>query len=642
MYLSEIRLWNFRKYGIQGDEYEKADPGVVARLNPGLNVLIGENDSGKTALVDAVRYLLGTQSREWTRLDEEDFHQSGAVRATQLKIECVFRGFSHIEAGPFLEWMGTEEVEEKKQYVLNVGLTAKRRADRIITDLRAGPDPIGAAIDGEARELLRVTYLKPLRDAQNELTPGVRSRFAQILKAHDLFQKSTSGTIKTHPLEKIVETANKGINKYFKPSKADSASEDKGADKTAGELTRTLNNFLEEFFPEGSKPEACVGITGGELFEILRRLQLTLEENKSGLGSLNLLYIAAELLLLQSSSFHGLRLALIEELEAHLHPQAQLRLVHFLHRHSTSAKGQFILTTHSTTLGASIDLKNMIICKDGKVFPMGPDFTELDPKNYEFLQRFLDATKANLFFARGVILVEGVAENILLPTIAEIIGRPLYRYGVSIVNVGSTAFLHYAKIFHRKDGLASGMRVSVITDMDVKPLEWVDDKGKSPTEKQIRECKRNRLDSLSSLTADGVEIFVSPNWTLEYEISSSWFYKRFYNAVLWAEKKQNAKTGIPRVGKYKEVQTQSYEDIERWKTTWKSDDRKQERIAFEIYQKTMIKKDISKAVTAQVFADSLTKGSSKERVKKVFREKFQEPESLKYLIDAICHVTEPL
>ena len=64
MYLSELRLWNFRKYGVDTDDLDGINPGVIVLLNPGLNVLIGENDSGKTAIVDAIRHLLGAQSRE--------------------------------------------------------------------------------------------------------------------------------------------------------------------------------------------------------------------------------------------------------------------------------------------------------------------------------------------------------------------------------------------------------------------------------------------------------------------------------------------------------------------------------------------------------------------------------------------------
>ncbi len=68
--------------------------------------------------------------------------------------------------------------------------------------------------------------------------------------------------------------------------------------------------------------------------------------------------MAAELIHLQRENYLGLRLALIEELEAHLHPQAQLRVLKSLLA-DNSDKTQYILTTHSTTLGASIPLKHI-------------------------------------------------------------------------------------------------------------------------------------------------------------------------------------------------------------------------------------------------------------------------------------------
>lgn len=99
---------------------------------------------------------------------------------------------------------------------------------------------------------------------------------------------------------------------------------------------------------------------------------------------------------------------------------------------------------------------------------MGSEHTKLSFSSYQFLERDLWSNpKANLFFAKGVIIVEGDAENLLIPTIAEIIGRPLHRYGVSIVNVGSTAFKRYADIFKRKDGSDFGVPVSIISDLDV-------------------------------------------------------------------------------------------------------------------------------------------------------------------------------
>lgn len=631
MFLSELKLWNFRKYGIRGNSFEQSDPGLSLKFKDRLNVLIGENDSGKTAIVDAIKYVLRTQSGEWIQIKESDFHTEQGKRAEQLKIECVFRGFTTEEAARFLEWVGFEDEGGENRFVLKVRLVAKIKESRVISDTRAGHDPIGTQMDGDARSLLRVTYLKPLRDAENELTPGQRSRFAQILKSHALFQKKPGDD--KHQLESIVNNANEQIEEYFKPKQDDS---------DATPLMSTLQNYLDDFFAEDEKYEASVKIPGGDLSEILRSLLLLLDDNPPGLGSSNLLFMAAELLLLQPEPNLPLKLALIEELEAHLHPQAQLRLIHNLEERSKTNKYQLILTTHSTTLGSSIKLENVIICRDDNAFSMGSEYTKLLPKDYEFLQRFLDATKANLFFARGVLLVEGDAENLLIPTIAKIIGRPLHRYGVSIVNVGSTAFSHYAQIFHRRDQQSMGIKVGVVTDMDVRPLEWMNANGALSSEEEILNRKNKRRSGLEYLETHEVKVFVSPNWTLEYEIALSSLNRMFYRSLLWAEKKSNSKTGDPKAMKIKEVYKKAVEDFASWMSNWKDDPRQKERVAFEIYQRTMVDKEISKAVTAQVLASYLERKLRKPKQKEELKTEILRSPEFKYLVEAICHVTKPL
>ena len=443
MYLSELKLWNFRKYGITGNskEFEKSEPGLVVNFKDGVNVLVGENDSGKTAIVDAIRYVLKTQSLEFIPIEDKDFHkEKNGERTTELKIECTFSGFDSDgkNAGHFLEWIG---FNEENEFELKVRLYAKRKDDNsIYQSVKAGIDADGSFIEGDARDLLRVIYLKPLRDALSEMTQGNKSRFAQILKSLDLFKKrkdNSTGNKIDHPLETKYGELKEEIDDYFETGDGQN-------------IIETINGFLsDDFFIGADSRKAIISLAENELSEILRLLNLILEDNKSGLGSLNLLYIAAELLHLKERKT-GLKLTLIEELEAHLHPQYQLRLIDFVQKESEKY-GQFILTTHSTTLASSIKLKNLIICKEDMVFPMGHKYTQLEKGDYRFLERFLDATKANLFFAKGVIIVEGDAENLLIPTIAKLIDRPLHKYGVSIVNVGSTAFNRYRKIFLRKD-----------------------------------------------------------------------------------------------------------------------------------------------------------------------------------------------
>ena len=122
---------------------------------------------------------------------------------------------------------------------------------------------------------------------------------------------------------------------------------------------------------------------------------------------------------------------------------------------------QVILTTHSPTLASSADPERLIMLNDGEPFPMGASYTKLSSDDYKYLQRFLDATKANLFFARGLLIVEGDAEVLLLPALAEKLGLSLAKYGVSIVNVGSTGLFRYARIFQRQP------QNGVVTEIDI-------------------------------------------------------------------------------------------------------------------------------------------------------------------------------
>lgn len=456
MHLSQLHMNNFRKYEV-----------LTVKFKNGLNVLVGENDSGKTGIIDAIRYLLNTKSNESIRFSPTDFFQDSetSVRADSFSIIGIFNGFDDSEAANFLEW---GYFDQQNNFELRVVLKVNiQNNNRITWDLKAGPESAESQMDGNARELLQVTYLKPLRDAETELTPGFHSRLAQILQSHKHFQKEKdeNGTFKQHPLETIINNANTEIAIELDAVKSN------GGDNSKNVINQ-INEYIKDFKHDADKREASIKIADPELHKILRSLGLELEENSSGLGTLNMLFMAAELLHLETDPYNSIRLCLIEELEAHLHPQAQLRVINALKKICNNHKTQFILTTHSTTIGSSIDLQNLILCNNGGVYPMWEGETLLAKGDYKFLQRFLDSTKANLFFAKGVIMVEGDAENILIPTIAELIGYPLHRHGVSIVNVSSTAFLRYSSIFMRKGNNELKIPVAVVTDLDVRANEF--------------------------------------------------------------------------------------------------------------------------------------------------------------------------
>jgi putative ATP-dependent endonuclease of the OLD family len=498
MYLSELKLWNFRKFGTSGSD--RKAPGMQVKFNSKINLLVGENDSGKSAIIDAIKHVFGTNSNDYIRISVSDFHKkNGKERTDWLRIECTIRGFSVPEAAQFLDWISIEKDEKGvDQYFLVVRLEANTKGLKVLYDVTAGNSKEGnPMLSSYAREALRVTFLKALRDANSELTPGRRSRVAQILKNMKSFaeQKDSDGI---HPLVSIAKSANIGFSNYFE-SEPDTIGEGATLTKQGGGFVlQRLNKLMSSFLPSGDDRKVAISAIGGDdLTDVLNRLSVGLDNSEiAGLGTQNLLFIATELLLLEQEETGNLRLALIEELESHLHPQAQLQMVDYLQNHSEDFNVQMILTSHSISLASKVKLENLIICRgDDGVFPMAPESTKLSLGDHSFLEAFLDATKANLFFARGVIFVEGISENIIIPKLAELIGLPLEKYGVSIVNTGGNqVFSKYCKIFFRKDGESMGTRLSIVTDMDVPTVPYL--RKKEENKKLIYTIKESDLEGV--------------------------------------------------------------------------------------------------------------------------------------------------
>lgn len=629
MYLAELSILNFRKYG--SSSHDQSIPGLHVTFNSGLNLIVGENDSGKSAIIDAIKLVLSTQSNDFIKLEYDDFHMPPGKyleneRSDYLEINCIFRDLKPHEAKNFIEWLSIEKVGTENKYFLKLSLKGTRKGRRVFYDVKAGTDDEGSQLNGEARALLKATYLKPLRDAEHELAPRKNSRLSQILDNHKAFNDKEA-----HYLIQAMEQANKAILHYFEGNDGSTALQD----QSGKELLDQINTYLKEFTPITSSLNSIFSISDMKLRTILEKLSLELSTNKSGLGSQNLLFIAVELLLLNRDGYTGLKLALIEEIEAHIHAQAQLRLIEFLQKESENLGIQLILSSHSTVLASKVSLKNLLLCNNSLCFPMTPESTLLEVGDYSFLERFLDSTKANLFFAKGVILVEGDAEHLLLPTIAEIIDRPLSKYGTSIINVGSTAFLRYSKIFQRQDEAKGRMNipVAVITDNDIKPsiYKLIDKNAKTEDEIDIEANRKRKNEYYSGQT---VKAFVSPLWTLEYDLAAGGsLIKEFYKAVLYAKKIQSSE----KYGLTAEKVQSCDEEVEENLKKWEQEEKDTSEVAFDIYQGIMLNENskVSKAIVAQCLAKILSEVPNKETLKiKIL----QDP-NLKYLVDAIKYAT---
>ncbi len=565
MYLEQVSIRDFRLF-------QKLD----LKLNQGLNVLVGENDSGKTTLIDAIRYTLGTNSSERSYIAESDFHGEGNALSIQLKFSDVdknaYRFVEHLSHETYTDEQGAE----KRKSVLYVQLSAEKTGTErrgypyIKTEVRSGIDGNGLSIEAEIRDFLATTYLKPLRDAAAELSSGRASRLSQILSSSKDIRDGMDGILA------IIAEANEKL-----------LADDAGLKKSAENIQK---HYLHELVFEEDKDKigAFIDIAGvktdglGALPEnakrrhlraILEGLSLALTEDRRlhGLGYHNLLFMAAELLLLEQEVENEFPLLLIEEPEAHLHPQLQMKLLQFINdkvKTKENPEGiQCIVTTHSPNLSSKADPSEIIMLGGGRTWALRPEETELEPDDYKYLRKFLDATKANVFFAKGLLFVEGDAENILLPEIARLLGRPLENYGVSIVKYdNSGSWKRFARLFLRrgKDGTPEewpSTRVCVLRDLDLWP-ECAEEKGdgsnphgflekKEPgangrggnlaywekadedeRDAQTQGRKTNhKMEGDTSLERQAVKIFVSDRWTFEFCLARFGLFNECYEAL---------------------------------------------------------------------------------------------------------------
>jgi len=615
MYISEIYASGFRCFA--------AVAPLRLALSAGLNILVGPNDAGKSAIIDAARYVLWTRGDDYIRPDLHDFHvDSAGVRAWDFTLRCTFDGLTPEEESRFLEWCVNEGGTLRLHVCMKGAVRTSPGGGSVVTSQhRAGVEGDGLPLDGELREYLKATYLKPLRDAERELSAGRRSRLSRILGSMPVMgpqAKPSSDPDKPTLFDTLAKAdtdvrSNSAIN---------------------GVNTSVNTDFLSKLSFADDPLVATLDLGArGSFDQILERFELYLNPTHGdervirGLGYNNLLFMAAELLLLQSHP-DQVPFLLIEEPEAHLHPQHQTLFMDVLAARATAPETdaqqrvQILLTTHSPQLAAGADLESMTMVVAHRAFPLGKAHTRLEADDYDFLRRFLDATKANLFFARALIVVEGDGENLLLPAIAEKLGRPLSRHGVSIVKVGHRGLFRYSRILQRKTAPSIGLPVALIPDWDIPPAEAKDLVKPRRTENEWKDDEvASHVATLTRDEGDGVKAFTADHWTLEFDLAvQPSLAGDVYLAV------QLAKTNSRNPAWHAKVREAAAKTFSDWKNSGLSN----VAIAVKIYQ-PVHDKDASKAEVA-------------EQLAAILRARPETPAQMRailppYLVSAIDYVT---
>ncbi|MFV5331678.1 ATP-dependent nuclease [Acinetobacter baumannii] len=534
----------------------------------GLNVIVGENGAGKTTIINSFRQLfIDTESGSYN-VSSDDFNKpfkEKSIVVDSFKIKVEFDNLEGPEPIAFLQWS-----DAKNNVILNLEVLNKELRGRFKKSFWGGNSK-SSQFDIELFDKIHCIYLPPLRDAESKLVNGRQSRLSKLLKFIEANQlKICKRDEKKHPLEEKFKEFNQSLidEKDSSIKKANELIAEhllKAVGQNFSQSTHIqfVENLRLIFFPKITTAEA-------DQFRDLCQ---------NSLGYNNLLYIAsilAELTLTEGESLY--RLLLIEEPEAHLHPQLQVRLLDHLEAVANDHNVQVIVTTHSTVLASSVKLDKIIhLTKNEK--PQATALAEcgLAPNNLDFLNRWLDITKSNLLFASGVILVEGIAEQMLIPELAKIVLKDkeinnIEDYGVSVINLNGIYFNHFMRLYcnikgvpdvqEDQEGLNIPIRCAGITDLDPEQHYYKEEivkeekkqvkyNHKPPSEKNEIVGKNHALKLVKSInSSEHARLFVAGYKTLEYDLAMEECNAKVMAQILfdlWPSKTGEVKKGLQKI-----------------------------------------------------------------------------------------------
>ena len=567
MYLSKIKISNYRNF---------KDHCVF--FTPGINVLIGHNNSGKTNLLRAIQLVLDRNLKEKPSID--DFSKSISDYSTPPSIEIslfikehndkpddknvvydwlITDSPNYIAQLTYVFKLPTKHYEEYKEQIENCKdengdyvqevcheLIEKKFLSKYVTRIYGGAPAKQEKADSDNLNRFDFQFLTAIRDAERQMFFGNNTLLRDVLN-YFLDYDLTNGQGFENLSRQQIEELNKREKEFKKWSRS-------LFEHLIGRIDKDkiLQYSKDTGADKGGTPNFDAEIMERELLFALRLIveksgfKIPIKNN--GLGYNNLLFIALVLAKMQmeSSAYMGdnakvFPILAIEEPEAHLHPSMQSKFLKFLNKNLETHEQarQIFITSHSTHITSAVDLDS-IIClyqdtheeiKVGYPARVFGDSKE-DKSSQMYIQRFLDATKSNMLFANRLIFVEGISEQLLLPCFAEYlkIEDKLIDSYTTIISVDSRTFKHFLKMFaynDEKNTYAINKKVVCITDADPTlkrnnrwvsafPFELDSTSNSNPLSNHVSELKKEFEAQFGNIFIFHPE--VGKGKTLEYEI----------------------------------------------------------------------------------------------------------------------------